>query len=167
MALQPQTSPPRRKAAPAGCPLWPQAGCEGAAIAGGGWQWDIWPRAPFPGAPVHIPGSPQRCDTHKLRQRRQQSVPKCPGSWSPAARPQKLYPGGREPWSQGESHSLGSRAAGSVPAPHPAPCSEPLPHDGAGGKKAAPRPRAASAGLAVPRDSTALSLSTPNSKCRF
>lgn len=54
-----------------------------------------------PGARVrrmHIPGFPQHCGTHKLQQRRQQSVPKCRGSWFPAARPRKLYPDGREPW---------------------------------------------------------------------
>ena len=62
------------------------------------------PRSLIP--PTHIPGSPQRCDTRKLRRHRQQNVPKCPGSWFPAARPQKLYPDGREPWNQRERHSV-------------------------------------------------------------
>lgn len=67
-----------------------------------------------PGAAVHpayIPGSPRHCDIRKLQRHHQQNVPKCQGSWSPAARPQKLCPGGQEPCKQQESH---------LPATHPA-----------------------------------------------
>lgn len=66
-----------------------------------------------PGVPMHIPGCPQHCDTRKHQQHHQRSGPKCPGSWFPAARPQKLYPDGQEPWNQGDSHSLHS----GLPAP--------------------------------------------------
>lgn len=77
----------------------------------------LGPLAALPGPPGaavhpgHVPGCPPRCDIHKLQRHHQQNVPKCRGSWSPAARPQKLCPGGQEPCKQQESR---------LPATHPA-----------------------------------------------
>lgn len=90
-----------------------------------------------PGAgvrPGHIPGSPRHCDIHKLQRHHQQNVPKCRGSWSPAARPRKLCPGGQGPCKQQESRLPAAQTPGGLARAA-----------GPGAEDAGPTPRGSSA----------------------
>lgn len=168
MALQPQTSPPEAEGSSRRMsPLAPRPAVRGqpSQEEGGSGPYGLGPPSLVPPCTYLVPPSVVTLiNSDDAVSKVSQSVQ----AVGPLLQGPKSYilvvgnPGAKERvtrWARGPQ-------APCLP-PTPPRAQSPCLTTGPGGKKAATRPRAPSAGLAVPRDSTALSLSTPNPKCRF